>query len=74
MTTHEEWRVTGQPPGYPPYAYTWSSDPESLFVCPDPEATARQFVADVQTLWDDGPHLIHRTVTRTEWEEVPADA
>jgi len=72
-TTYEEWRVTGQPDGgYPPYDFTWSPfrNPH-LGEC---EAGARGFVAGIRKYgtWPDGPHLSRRTVTVTEWREVPA--
>lgn len=71
MTTHEEWRVTGDPGGgWPPYGFTWSAARGPNLG--NPEAEARGFVALVASLggWPDGPHLHRRTVTVTEWEEV----
>jgi hypothetical protein len=70
--TYEEWRVTGLPgQGYPPYAFTWS-----LLRNPhlgDPETGARGFMATIPAFtehWEDGPHLSHRTVTVTAWEDA----
>ena len=65
--TYEEWRVTGQPEGYPPCDHTWS--PPRF---PDPEAAAKRFVALVREreTWTDGPHLHKHTVTVTAWEAV----
>lgn len=63
--TIDEWLVTGQPgDGYPPYLYTWRSDEYA-----DPEAWARAHIG-LMGDWVDGPHLAHRTVTYSGWEQV----
>jgi hypothetical protein len=62
--TIDEWRVTGEPGhGYPSYRFTFRSDSHE-----DPEASARKF-AELGVDWADGPHLSHRTVTYSAWEE-----
>lgn len=66
--TYEEWRVTGDPgDGYRPYVCTWGPSD-----CEDPELSARGFVSLIRSAssWPVGPHLHHRTVTLTAWEEV----
>lgn len=71
MTTHEEWRVTGDPgEGFPPYTFTWS--PHGYSATGDAEGEARGFVRLIREHdnWRDGPHLHTRTVTVTDWEGV----
>jgi hypothetical protein len=61
----DEWLVTGDPGnGYPPYRYTWRSDEYA-----EPEAAARAYI-DIVGEWAAGPHLAHRTVTYSGWEQV----
>lgn len=78
--TFTEWRVTGDPgPGYPPYDFTWS--PCRNPHLGDSETAARKFVelVDIQnglTVPDRGikdVRLCRRTVTVSEWQEVPRD-
>lgn len=73
LETFEEWRVTGDPGyGCTPYEFVWSPDRNPHLG--DPEAAARAFVAAHErgpsVRWVDGPHLSHRAVTRTAWEEA----
>ncbi len=78
----EEWRVTGQPQPlangttFPFYVHVWRSDQtydERSRMEGDrvhsAEQAARRFVA-VMRGWGDGPHLHHRTVTYSPWEEA----
>lgn len=61
----DEWLVTGEPGGgYPSYRFTFSSDRYE-----DAEAAARGFIGSTDR-WADGPHLRHRTVTYTAWDEA----
>lgn len=63
--TIEEWRVTGDPgQGYPPYRFTFRTG-EYL----EPELAARKWI-DFAKDWTDGPHLSHRTVTYSAWEQA----
>lgn len=68
--TYTEWRVTGQPPGFPPYSHTWS--PQTLRHIDDHEAAARAFVDNIRRPdhepWLDGPHLTSRVVTIQPWK------
>lgn len=81
VTTVEEWRVTGQPDSahgveFPPYSFVWRSDEmyddrsrkEGRRVLTAEEA-AKRFAAHMDS-WTDGPHVHHRTVTYTAWEEA----
>jgi hypothetical protein len=65
VTSYEEWRVTGTPSHSIRVDWTYS-----LQSVPgvDPETAARQAIANIT--WVSGPHLSHRRVTVTEWEEA----
>ena len=60
MTTYEEWRVSGIP------------RTTQLRMTYRSEADARALIERETTHdeWTDGPHLHHRTVTVTDWEEA----
>lgn len=80
----EEWRVTGEPGRvhgsavrYPSYDFTFGSPARrALGEDADPEAAARQFIARIRSRggWEDGPHLLHRTVTISSWEDPDGPA
>ena len=74
MTTYEEWRVTGTWHDRP-YERIFSPKPQPRARFsrgyPDPEAAARQHLANATQWsgdWTEGPHLHKRTVTVTDWE------
>jgi hypothetical protein len=80
--TEVQWRVTGEPGlvpdslggdgrvRFPSYDHTFT--PERI--CgEDPEAAARKVIAAALRgqPWEDGPHLITRTVVYGPWESAP---
>jgi len=74
VTSYDEWRVVGTFAsafnGNEGYEFTWSTARNPHLG--DPERGARDFIESLRDVdrWADGPHLLRRTVTVTEWTQL----
>lgn len=69
-----EWKVIGMPGApYPPYSHVWSAEMRGSVDSPGDRAAGFVWSVRARGSWEDGPHLLHRTVFRSGWQPVVLD-